>query len=134
MRRFPARFIRPESFVHTRSSAGFTITTSGFKFSVHTAIVHEILQWGPHASIPGERCTDLARRRSRQAHSLSPNPGRTASPICPDLIYDRHTRGPGSMYSPRMRLASLMARRTVSWSGLFITATHLNRTGIQDWG
>jgi integrase len=21
---------------------------------------------------------------------LSPNPGRTASPICPDLIYDRH--------------------------------------------
>src|ERR1700730_7815667 len=36
MRRFPVRFIRPESFVHTRSSAGFTITTSGFKFSVHT--------------------------------------------------------------------------------------------------
>jgi transposase InsO family protein len=32
----------------------------------------------------------LARRRSRRAHSLSPNPGRTASPICPDLIYDRH--------------------------------------------
>src|SRR5450759_2270519 len=36
MRRFLVRFIRPESFVHTRSSAGFTITTSGFKFSVHT--------------------------------------------------------------------------------------------------
>jgi len=32
----PPDFIRPESFVHTRSSAGFTITTSGFKFSVHT--------------------------------------------------------------------------------------------------
>jgi Integrase core domain len=27
------------SFVHTRSSAGFTITTSGFKFSVHTGTV-----------------------------------------------------------------------------------------------
>jgi transposase InsO family protein len=26
----------PESFVHTRSSAGFTITTSAFKFPVHT--------------------------------------------------------------------------------------------------
>src|ERR1035437_8537879 len=36
MRRFLVRFIRPESFVHTRSSAGFTITTSEFKFSVHT--------------------------------------------------------------------------------------------------
>jgi hypothetical protein len=28
------RFNRPESFVHTRSSAGFTIITSGFEFSV----------------------------------------------------------------------------------------------------
>src|ERR1700738_769046 len=36
IRRFPVRFIRPESFFHTRSSAGFTITTSGFEFSVHT--------------------------------------------------------------------------------------------------
>ena len=51
--------------------------------------VYEILQWGPHASIPGEGCTLLARRRSRRAHSLSPNPGRAASPICPDLICDR---------------------------------------------
>src|SRR5277367_2765816 len=57
-----------------------------------TAVVHEILQWGPHASIPGERCPGLARRRSRRAHSLSPNPGRTTPPICPDLIYDRHSR------------------------------------------
>jgi hypothetical protein len=36
MRRFLVRFIRPDSFVHTRSSAGFTITTSEFEFSVHT--------------------------------------------------------------------------------------------------
>jgi hypothetical protein len=55
------------------------------------ALLHEILQWGPHASIPGERCTGLARRRARRAHSLSPNLGRTASPICQDLIYDRHS-------------------------------------------
>jgi transposase InsO family protein len=54
------------------------------------ALLHEILQWGPHASIPGQRCAGLARRRSRRAHSLSPNPGWTALPIWPDLIYDRH--------------------------------------------
>src|SRR6266851_7247889 len=36
MRRFFVRFNGSESFVHTRSSAGFTIITSGFKFSVHT--------------------------------------------------------------------------------------------------
>src|SRR5258707_10934260 len=36
MLRFFVRFNRPESFVHTRSSAGFTIITSGFEFSVHT--------------------------------------------------------------------------------------------------
>ena len=54
------------------------------------ALLHEILQWGPHASIIEQGCTGIARRRSRRAHSLSPNPGRAASPICPDLIYDRH--------------------------------------------
>ena len=37
MRRFFVRSSRSESFVHTRSSAGFTIITSGFEFSVHTA-------------------------------------------------------------------------------------------------
>ena len=37
MRRFFVRFNRSESFVHTQSSAGFTIITSGFEFSVHTA-------------------------------------------------------------------------------------------------
>jgi hypothetical protein len=36
MRRFSVRFNRSESFVHTRSSAAFTIITSGFEFSVHT--------------------------------------------------------------------------------------------------
>src|SRR5271155_4923359 len=39
MRRFFVRFIRPESFVRTRSSAGFTIITSGFEFSVHTVML-----------------------------------------------------------------------------------------------
>src|SRR5229473_8288821 len=36
MRRFFVRFNRSESFVHTQPSAGFTIITSGFEFSVHT--------------------------------------------------------------------------------------------------
>src|SRR5260370_41816325 len=39
MRRFLVRFITPESFVQTESSAGFTITTSGFEFSVHTGVL-----------------------------------------------------------------------------------------------
>jgi hypothetical protein len=38
MRRFIVRFNGPESFVHTRSSAGFTTITSGFEFSVHTQL------------------------------------------------------------------------------------------------
>jgi transposase InsO family protein len=58
------------------------------------ALLQEILQWGPHASISGERCAGLARRRSRRAHSLSPDLGRTASPIWPDLIYDSHSPSP----------------------------------------
>ena len=36
MRRFLARFSKPETFVHTPSSADFITTTSGFRFSVHT--------------------------------------------------------------------------------------------------
>jgi uncharacterized membrane protein YfcA len=43
MRRCFVRFSRPESFVHTRSSAGFTITTSGFEFSVHTAVIFAVV-------------------------------------------------------------------------------------------
>jgi hypothetical protein len=31
-----------------------------------------------------------ARRWDRRSHSLPSGPGRAASPICPDLIYDRH--------------------------------------------
>ena len=39
MRRFFVRFNRSESFVHTRSSVGFTIITFGFEFSVHIRLV-----------------------------------------------------------------------------------------------
>src|SRR5437660_64803 len=39
MRRFFVRFNGSESFVRTRSSAGFTIITSGFEFSVHTGML-----------------------------------------------------------------------------------------------
>src|ERR1700726_962042 len=58
----------------------------------HPAVVHELSQRDTDAFIFGERCTGLPRRRTSRAHSLPPNPRRTASPICPDLIYDRHTR------------------------------------------
>ena len=54
------------------------------------AVVHEILQWRAHASILGEGCAVLARRRTGGADSLPPNSRRAAPPICPDLIFDRH--------------------------------------------
>src|SRR5712664_903139 len=55
-----------------------------------TAVVHEILQWRPHASILGEGCAGLACRRTGRADPLSPHSRRAAPPICPDLIFDRH--------------------------------------------
>src|SRR5258708_15995262 len=38
--------------------------------------------------------------RSRRAHSLSPNLGRTPSPVCPDLIYDRHRANSDAFVKP----------------------------------
>jgi hypothetical protein len=56
MRRFLVRFIRPETFVQTRFLAGFTITTSGFKFSVHTG---------------ADRCRDAAAAQVSRALFLT---------------------------------------------------------------
>src|ERR1700737_3709045 len=47
-----------------------------------------------HASLLGEGCAVLARRRTGWADSLPPNSRRAAPPIYPDLIVDRH-RGHG---------------------------------------
>src|SRR6266481_5844908 len=47
MRRFFVRFNRPESFVHTPSSAGFTIITSGLEFSVDTGCLRNRVQLNP---------------------------------------------------------------------------------------
>src|SRR3984893_6239356 len=66
----------------------------------HPAVVHELSQRDTDAFIFGERCADLPRRRTSRAHSLPPNPRRTASPICPDLIYDRHKGQPSVLTSP----------------------------------
>src|ERR1700738_1878625 len=44
-------------------------------------------------SADGHPQAPVAPRRSCAARTfLSPNPGRNASPICPDLIYDRHNQ------------------------------------------
>src|SRR6202171_784305 len=56
-----------------------------------TAVVHELSQRDTDAFIFGERCADLPRRRTSRTYSLPPNSRRAAPPICPDLIYDRHT-------------------------------------------
>src|SRR5271168_1311735 len=65
MRRFLVRFIRPESFVHNPSSEGFTITTSGFEFSVHTAL--------PRRSGPTELSRCSRHRGGRRAPARSVN-------------------------------------------------------------
>src|SRR5712671_3633584 len=76
-----AKFSESEASNHTPSLADFTTTTPELKFSVHT---------GPHASIPGEGCAGLARRRAGWTNSLPPNSRRATSRICSNLIYDRH--------------------------------------------
>ncbi|WP_275189640.1 integrase core domain-containing protein [Bradyrhizobium sp. CSA112] len=51
------------------------------------------MKMGPAHIYPWRRMhPSRAPSIARRAHSLSPNPGRAASPICPDLIYDRHRR------------------------------------------
>jgi hypothetical protein len=42
-----------------------------------------------YASIGGERCACAARRGAGRTYYLPPGPGRIASPVCPDLIYER---------------------------------------------
>src|ERR1700726_2801141 len=49
-----------------------------------------VVQCHAHASLLGEGCAVLARRRTGWADSLPPNSRRAAPPICPDLIVDRH--------------------------------------------
>src|ERR1700730_14965507 len=51
-----------------------------------------VVQCLAHASLLGEGCAVLARRRTGWADSLPPNSRRAAPPICPDLIVDRHRR------------------------------------------
>src|ERR1700716_2885397 len=48
---------------------------------------HPTAEW-----ILGEGCAVLACRRTGRADSLPPNSRRAAPPICPDLIFDRHSR------------------------------------------
>src|SRR3984893_1468399 len=64
MGRSLAKFSESEASNHTPSLADFTTTTPELKFSVHI---------GPHASIPGEGCAGLARRRAGWTNSLPPN-------------------------------------------------------------
>jgi hypothetical protein len=103
------------------------------------ALLHEILQWEPHASIPEERCTGLARRRSRRAHSLSPNPGadcitnmagfnlRQAQPdhsvsLCDSsasstrIRFSEHTTGNGSEAPGGLLIDAETFREGPSWS------------------
>ena len=85
MRRFLVRFIRPESFVHTRSSAGFTITTSEFKFSVHTGSDCAVPELTQNTAIQLNRRVSLrplidalpSRCRAELAENCPPSPHRS---------------------------------------------------------
>src|SRR5438128_2751766 len=61
--------------------------------SARAAVVHEILQRGAHTLIAEQGCADTARCPGRRAHSVPANLGRIASPIRPDLIFDRDRVG-----------------------------------------
>src|SRR5712672_241442 len=63
----------------------------------HTAVVHEILQRGPYASILGEGYAGLARRRADRAHSLPPSSRRAAPQIYPDLILRQAQQASGAL-------------------------------------
>src|ERR1019366_4213426 len=76
MRRSLARFSEPESSVHTRSLAGFITTTSGFRFSVHTARLRRerALRRGKLRQAGGEckGCAGLQEIASVEMHSYPP--------------------------------------------------------------
>src|SRR5258708_39593448 len=80
------------------------------------AVVHEILQWRPHTSLLGEGCAVLAYRRTGRADSLPPNSRRAAPPICPHLIFDRHSRYARSEAERRpRRSAPRLAELALLW-------------------
>ena len=66
MLRSLARFSGPDSLVHARSLADFITTTSGFRFSVHTAVLLAARSIG----------VDLLRLGTSCGKSHSANPGR----------------------------------------------------------
>src|SRR5437667_5709224 len=57
--------------------------------SARAAVVYEILQRDAHTLITEQGCADTARCSGRRAHAVLANLGRIASPIRPDLIFDR---------------------------------------------
>src|SRR5258708_5953283 len=91
--KMPAAMLRPTSARSLWPSLSYTAgaPTARATSPSHTAVVHEILQRGPYASILGKGYAGLARRRADRAHSLPPSSRRAAPPIYPDLISDRHS-------------------------------------------
>ena len=105
MRRFFVRFNRPESFAHTRSSAGFTVITSGFEFSVHTAAAstHErAARFGVSPTIPSS-CASPDPIRS----PITTNSVATPTPVCSGALTS--TRPP---HISRFTIDEYFGRRT----------------------
>ena len=85
---------------------------------------------GAHASILGEGCAVLARRRTGWRDSLPSNSRRAAPPICPDLIFDRHRFGFGKIFKPIARRIAKkpINRRSVRKSLVDLPCAHAQRS------
>jgi hypothetical protein len=55
------------------------------------AVVPGLLQWRAHSPVIEQGRAEITRRGDSRTHYLSPDPGRTALPIRPDLICGRDT-------------------------------------------
>src|ERR1700681_5041826 len=100
MRRFFVRFNKSESFVHTRSSVGFTIITSGFEFSVHTALSSLVPDRGRSGSRPSHAYpARLPHRRNGHPRHL-PEP---TSPLGQGAAVHQSSRRGASATSRRRR-------------------------------
>src|SRR3979490_3113282 len=89
MRRFFVRFNRSESFAHTQFSASFATITTGFEFSVHTALTNL-----PTATPRKSILTDLVHRFPNDILAAVGGPLTCQSNFLPDTIQSGELKRP----------------------------------------
>jgi hypothetical protein len=58
--------------------------------SPRASLKRELLKSSSNTSVAEQGCAGVTRRRTGRTHSLPSDLGWIASPLCPNLIYDRH--------------------------------------------